>query len=419
MNSSTPIEWRDSTLEDHCIKVTDGSHLSPAKYDGGWPIATVENMRARHIDIPSCRTISKIDFDSLKRNSCAPIIGDVLFSKDGTIGKTFVFNQSVEVVLLSSIAIIRTNKTTLASGFLTQYLKSPFFYGEIENAKSGSAIRRIVLRDIKSLPIKLPPIKEQQKIAAILTAVDDVIESTQAQVNKLKDLKTGMMQELLTKGIGHTEFKDSPVGRIPANWKISKLGDAVVSKGLQTGPFGSQLHAHEYVEFGVPVIMPKDMKDQCVVTDSIAKITQERANELSRHKVEVGDILFSRRGDIGRCVIVREKNRGWICGTGCLKARLSNELDPGYFICYLTLSNVVEWLNNNAVGQTMLNLNTSILSELPVILPSIGEQRIIADSMNSLISTLEAKEAKLIQLNSAKKALMQDLLTGKVRVQVN
>ena len=65
---------------------------------------------------------------------------------------------------------------------------------------------------------------EQQKIASILTSVDEVIEKTEAQISKLQDLKKGMMQELLTKGIGHTEFKDSPVGRIPKGWEVVKLG---------------------------------------------------------------------------------------------------------------------------------------------------------------------------------------------------
>src|SRR5690606_10189467 len=90
----------------------------------------------------------------------------------------------------------------------------------------------------------LPPLPEQQKIASILSSVDDVIEKTRAQIDKLKDLKTGMMQELLTKGIGHTEFKDSPVGPIPSKWEVHRIGDLLTErkeKGVEGLPIYSVL----------------------------------------------------------------------------------------------------------------------------------------------------------------------------------
>jgi len=264
-----------------------------------------------------------------------------------------------------------------------------------------------------------PPLPEQQKIAAILSSVDGVIEKTRAQIDKLKDLKTGMMQELLTKGIGHTEFKDSPVGRIPKSWEITNLDSIVIPKGLQTGPFGSQLHAHEYVERGVPVVMPKDMKMNRIDPTSIAYIPEARAEQLDKHRVREGDLLFARRGDIGRFALVESKNEGWVCGTGCLKARLSPRINPIFISSYLTLTPVIEWLNLNAVGQTMLNLNTAILADLPIILPPDDEQEIIGDAISALDNRISSCHRKLVSLTRVKSALMQDLLTGKVRVNVS
>lgn len=262
------------------------------------------------------------------------------------------------------------------------------------------------------------PLPEQQKIAAILSSVDDVIDKTRAQIDKLKDLKTGMMQELLTKGIGHTEFKDSPVGRIPLSWEVTNLGAVVIPKGLQTGPFGSQLHAHEYIEWGVPVVMPKDMKGNRIDPSSIAHIPEKKAAQLAKHRVQQGDLLFARRGDIGRFALVEKANEGWVCGTGCLKARLSPSINPVFISCYLTLTPVIEWLNKNAVGQTMLNLNTSILAELPIILPPENEQKIIGETISAIDSRINSHHQKLKNVLNIKKALMQDLLTGKVRVNV-
>jgi type I restriction enzyme S subunit len=107
---------------------------------------------------------------------------------------------------------------------------------------------------------------------------------------------------------------------IPNDWKIMSLGE-ICSNHLQTGPFGSQLHSHEYVENGIPVLMPKDLNDYRADLSSAAKITPEKANDLKKHILKKGDLLFSRRGDVARFALIDEKSEGSICGTGCLKAR--------------------------------------------------------------------------------------------------
>lgn len=312
-------------------------------------------------------------------------------------------------------------KKNIDIGYLCEVLEA-FNY---KNIASGSAQPKITQGALNQISLLFPPLPEQQKIAAILTSVDEVIEKTQAQINKLKDLKTGMMQELLTRGVGvdgkpHTEFKDSPVGRIPKAWEVLPLSSLAITKGLQTGPFGGQLHADEYTEKGIPVIMPKNMKSNNVCIQNIARISEDKAIELSKHRVMEGDIVFSRRGDIGRFVLINKENEGWLCGTGSLRTRLDKTtILPLYLASYLTLDLVIEWLNNNAVGQTMLNLNTSILGELPVVLPPIYEQELIANSIESIDKRLGILGRKLSQIQKSKKALMQDLLTGRVRVKVD
>lgn len=206
------------------------------------------------------------------------------------------------------------------------------------------------------------------------------------------------------------------MGRIPAAWEVTHLGSVVMPKGIQTGPFGSQLHAHEYVDWGVPVVMPRDMKGNKIDPALVSHIPLERAVELDRHRVEINDFLFARRGDIGRFALVDKSNEGWVCGTGCLKVRMQPSVNPIFMASYLTLKPVIEWLNLNAVGQTMLNLNTSILSELPIVLPSEKEQTMIGETIASLDNKVALSSAKLDSLQIVKKALMQDLLTGKVRV---
>ena len=201
---------------------------------------------------------------------------------------------------------------------------------------------------------------------------------------------------------------------VPDGWQLITLGDACVPKdGLQTGPFGSQLHAHEYVSDGVPVVMPRDLDSGRIMDVHIARVSQGKADALARHKLKASDIIFARRGDIGRYAVVSEDEEGWLCGTGCVRARPLSSISSMFLGYEIGLTRSIAWLNSNAVGQTMLNLNTEILAELPLLLPPKPEQEQIA----SILSTWDRAIAQAASLIGAKrnlkKGLMQQLLTGK------
>ena len=191
-----PEEWKYEKLSKNAF-VTDGSHLSPKKIENGFPLATVENVNGSELDIESCYQISKEDFDSLVKNNCKPQINDVLFTKDGTVGKSFVFRQNVDVVLLSSIAIIRP-KNNLDSNYLHHVLQSRFMKKYLATNVTGTAIKRIILRHLDEFKFPLPPLKEQQKIASILSNIDVQIQAQTQYKEKLERLKKSLMQKLLT-----------------------------------------------------------------------------------------------------------------------------------------------------------------------------------------------------------------------------
>jgi type I restriction enzyme S subunit len=412
-----PVGWESKRLDDFG-NFKNG--LNKSKEDFGFGTKFV-NIGDAYSNTLNTLKLSRVNINEKETEQYRLKYGDIIFVRSSVkpsgVGYPTLFIEDKEPIVYSGFMIrFRTKSTAINWKFLLFSFRSELFRNELLKVSTISANTNINQVELGKLKVTLPPLPEQKKIASILSSIDEVIEKTTAQVAKLKDLKTSLMQELLTRGIGHSEFKDSPVGRIPVEWEVLPLGDIVIDKGLQTGPFGSQLHAHEYVEYGIPVVMPKDMKNQSINTDTIARITDKKAKKLDKHKVEEGDILFSRRGDIGRCVLVHKENIGWLCGTGCLRVRLGKKINPTFFASYLTLTNVIEWLNNNAVGQTMLNLNTSILSELPVILPPIKEQITIANTFFSIDKKITTTNQKLSALNHTKKALMQDLLTGKKRV---
>lgn len=199
---------------------------------------------------------------------------------------------------------------------------------------------------------------------------------------------------------------------IPKGWTLETLSSVVIPDGLQTGPFGSQLKASEYATDGVPVIMPKDMKNGRVSTASIARIPEAVAeSRLSPHRTQSGDLLFARRGEIGRCALITSQELGWVCGTGCLRARPGRKVHPAFLLHQILDAKATSWLTDMAVGQTMLNLNTQILSELPIALPPLPEQKKIAAVLSSVDAAIEKTEAVIAQLQVVKKAMMEQLLT--------
>lgn len=300
---------------------------------------------------------------------------------------------------------------------------------DLRKLNEASGVPSLSRGSLESLDIATPPLPEQQKIAAILTAVDDKLDVIARQIEVTQALKQGLMQSLFSRGVGtqdangrwvpHTDFKDSELGEIPETWLITTLG-GICNGALQTGPFGSQLHAAEYQDEGVPVLMPKDLLKCRANLSTAARIAPERAEELAKHKLVAGDLLFSRRGDVARFALIDEQSAGALCGTGCLKAKPSEGYSSAYIAHLLQLDTVRTWLEQNAVGQTMPNMNTGILASLPLVTPANKqEQEEIAGILDSVDAKASLLFSKRLHYQTLKRGLMQKLLTGEWRVKLN
>lgn len=190
-------------------------------------------------------------------------------------------------------------------------------------------------------------------------------------------------------------------------WEIAKLGD--ISKNIQTGPFGSQLHQSDYSECGIPVVMPKDLVGGKISEESIARVDKTHVERLCRHKIEVGDILYSRRGDVGRCAHVTKKEEGWLCGTGCLRVTIDSEKADSRFVFFqLQHPDTIGWVEKHAVGATMLNLNTTILSSVPIRLPALEIQKRIADILSAYDDLIENNQKQIKLLEEAAQRLYKE-----------
>ena len=203
---------------------------------------------------------------------------------------------------------------------------------------------------------------------------------------------------------------DALTGTVPADWELTTLGEVCVRGGgdIQTGPFGSQLHASDYVSVGIPSIMPQNIGDNRIVADGIARISEADARRLERYLVRPGDIVYSRRGDVERRALVRDEQDGWLCGTGCLRVRLGEGIvEPAFAAYYLAHPAVRAWIVQHAVGATMPNLNTAIISAVPFALPPLPEQRHIARVLGILDDKIELNRRMSHTLESIARAIFK------------
>ena len=199
-------------------------------------------------------------------------------------------------------------------------------------------------------------------------------------------------------------------GEIPGHWEFTTLGEICQRGGgnIQTGPFGSQLHASDYVPVGVPSIMPTNIGENRIIEDGIVRITEEDANRLGQHRLRAGDIIYSRRGDVEKRALIREREEGWFCGTGCLKVRFgSGVVDPLFASMFLGHPAIREWIVRHAVGATMPNLNTTIMSSVPFALPPLAEQKAIAAILGALDDKIELNRRMNATLEAMARALFQ------------
>lgn len=192
-----------------------------------------------------------------------------------------------------------------------------------------------------------------------------------------------------------------------SKWKRTTLGEVISeSNGLiQTGPFGSQLHASDYVENGIPCIMPTNMKENRVSLTGIARISDKDAQRLSQHLVKSGDIVYSRRCDITQKALISDAENGFFCGTGCILIRPGGNVDSRFLTYFLSTKESKEWLINHAVGITMPNLNTKILFKLPLRLPSRDHQERIAAVLSSIDQKIEINNRINAELEAMAKTL--------------
>lgn len=276
----------------------------------------------------------------------------------------------------------------------------------------GSTVRSLRLPLIQSVNVNVPPIKEQQKIAEILGAVDEDIGKTEEIIKSTEKLKTGLMQQLFTRGIGHAKFKETKIGRIPEGWRVLELGKICdVRDGTHNSP--------KYHEDGFPLITSKNLVNNGLDFDNVSLISETDFREIERRSgVSNGDILFGMIGTIGNPVIVK-KDRDFAIKNVALIKFNGSQMNNVFVLNFLKSIHTEKQFSQKKGGSTQKFIALGVIRQILVTVPHPSEQKEIAEILLAVDEKISVNKKLKDKLTLLKKGLMQDLLSGRKRIIIN
>ena len=404
------------TLQEICLLITDGAHNSPKSVSVGLPMASVKDLSSFGINLQTCRLISENDFNRLVKMNCQPIKGDVLIAKDGASALDTVceIRNNIDVVLLSSVAILRPNPDFITPTFLRYYLDNPRTRRYIKGAFiTGAAIPRVVLEDFKRVKVTIPPLPIQRKISSILSAYDDLIENNTRRIQILEDIAQAIYREWFVhfRFPGHEDVKmvESELGMIPEGWEVIKLSELVSTQygytesanAEEVGPKyvrGMDINKTSYINWGqVPY---------CAIDDYM----------YLKYKLFPGDILIIRMADPGKVGIV-ERNIEAVFASYLIRLIIKNEKVKPNFLYHLLMSDYYQdYISGASTGTTRKSASAGVITDINLILPpkNIGDNfDIQITDLRKLLNILLDKNENL---RCTRDLLLPRLISGELDV---
>ena len=414
-----PEDWNAVKIGAAVDKIVGGGTPSRERrdyYDGDIPWITVKDLSKNSFYKDSA--IESISEEGLK-NSSANLIDEnnIIIATRMGLGRGFI--NTCDLAINQDMKALYLDKNILSNEFfLSWYLNNSDF---IESLGTGTTVKGISLITVKNLSLPIPPLPEQKKIASILTAVDDKISSIDHQIQQTEQLKKGLMEKLLTEGIGHTEFKETKIGRIPKGWGCLTLAEAEIE--IVDGDRGVNYPKQDdFLLDGFCLFLTaKNVSKIGFRFDENQYISEERDGLLRKGKLIRDDIVITTRGTVGNIAWYNDdiEFKNVRINSGMALIRKTQENFSSLFLYLLLRSHLVQkQVKLIAFGSAQPQLTIKEIKKFRVVLPSLEEQKQIATILSTVDDKIEVMNQKKNQYQTLKKGLSQQLLTGQMRVKI-
>ncbi|MGB9929093.1 MAG: restriction endonuclease subunit S [Methanosarcina sp.] len=374
------------TIEEACELVTDGTHYTPKNAGIGIPFLTVKDVTDLELDFINCSFITPEDYIAARDGKSAPQKDDVLFSKDGTVGKVHVVTTDRQFAVLSSLAILRPKKNMVDTTYFGHVLRSPIVLEDALKRKTGSAIRRIVLSDLKKVKIPLPSLDEQNKIADVLGRAESLRAKRRAALAKLDELVQSIFIEM---------FGDPATN--PKGWPICNIGNL-----LESASYGTSEKSEATGDY--PVLRMNNITRTGEMDLTDLKFMDLADSQKERYLVKAGDVFFNRTNSaelVGKTAIFRDARQMAYAGY-LIRLRVNSQNDPEYLSAFLNTDyskRMLRGMCKSIIG--MANINATEIQAMKIPQPPLYLQQEFTRRLliiERLKATHKASLAKLDEL---------------------
>ena len=328
----------------------------------------------RQVDKPQDGYMPYVDIEAFETGNvkmytdgekCLPCkAGDILIVCDGS--RSGFVGKAIDGYVGSTLAIISADG--MSQEYLYYFLQGK--YALLNTKKKGTGTPHLDANILNKQKLVVPSLEEQKRVVArieeLFSELDNGVETLKKTKQQLAVYRQAVLKEAFDIETDTVEISS-------------------IVEDIRIGPFRTALHKEDYIDGGIPVINPQHIKQNTIVPSSKTTISEAKASELASYRLKSNDIIMGRRGEMGRTAAITEKEEGWICGTGSIRFRLKSEFDAEFYAQILSSPSVVHYLEENATGTTMKNLNEEIVKHIPV--PKITRQQQI-DINNTLEATL-------------------------------
>jgi len=403
-----PVDWEVAKVQDVCEKPEYGYTESATEKPIGpkfLRISDIQDGKVNWEKVPFCHCPNSIKEKYILKP------GDILFARTGaTTEKSYIIKKCQEAVFASYLIRVVT-KGIINSNFLYLVFNSFIYWRQIKEQIGGSAQGGVNASSLSSIKVPLPPLHEQKRIAEILASTDEAIEKKQEIIEKTKMLKKGLMQELLTHGIGHNKFKKTEIGEIPVDWEVAKVQDV-----CEKPEYGYTESATEK-PIGPKFLRISDIQDGKVNWEKVPFCHCPNSIK-EKYILKPGDILFARTGATTEKSYIIKKCQEAVFASYLIRVVTKGIINSNFL--YLVFNSFIYWrqIKEQIGGSAQGGVNASSLSSIKVPLPPLHEQKKIAEALTSVDEEIENEMAHKERLESIKKGLMQVLLTGKIRTKI-
>lgn len=291
-----------------------------------------------------------------------------------------VSDDKNNLVASTGFCVLRTDKDLLPQ-YVFLFVCSEKFTDYLVGLTAGANYPAVRDDDVRNAAIPVPPLEVQSRIVAELDLLTGIIDKQSTQLKELDNLAQAIFYDM---------FGD-PIEN-PKGWDVKNIGDIA---DVKIGPFGSLLHASDYINGGHPVINPVHLKAGKIIAEDDFTVNDDMYAQMMSYVLHKNDIVFGRRGDIGRCALVTQEQDGYLCGTGSLFVRFNIQVRPLFSVATLMHKSITDFLLKKAKGATMLNINCGIVEDVPFILPPLALQQSFAEKIQSIEKQKEAIRASI------------------------